>query len=230
MHSAASTVIENALAHKAELIARRPGWADSFLPDMQNRNQNAFTVYLGIDNAKNQREATAAVVSIQKQAIKKLAEFKVQLIEDFRKNKARRDELLKQLGFAAHLKNTQKNDQEALIELLYQFKTNMTKTVRNEIASAGTPDELIDEITAFADALKAANVNQEFLKAARKEITAAGVAELNGIYEQVISVAKISAKLFADNPAVKEKFSFAKILKGLSKKTGEPPAAPTEKK
>ncbi len=228
MLSAASTVIENAIAHKSELITKRPTWADPFLPDIQNKIKTAFSVTLGIDNAKSQREATQAVVSIQKQAIKKLAECKIQIVEDFKKNKSRRDELLKQLGFAAHLKNVQKNDQEALIELLYQFKTNMTKSVIQEITAAGTPDTLINEIIAFADTLKAANVNQEFLKAARKEVTAAGVAELNEIYEQVISVARISAKLYSDKPAVKTQFSYAKIYAALNKKVA--PAKPEEKK
>lgn len=230
MLSAASAIIENAIAHKNELIAKRPSWADPFLPDIQNRIKNAFSVYLGIDNAKNQREATAAVVAIQKQAVKKLAEFKVQLMEDFKKNKIRRDELLKQLGFTVHLKKTQTGDQESLIELLYQFKTNMTKSVIQEITNAGTPDVLINEITGFADTLKSANVNQEFLKAARKEVTAAGVKELNDIYEEVISVAKISAKLFADKPAVKEEFSFSKIKKALNNKATKTPAKPEEKK
>ena len=228
MLSAASAVMENAVAHKNELIAKRPTWADPFLPDIQNRIKNAFSVYLGIDNAKHQREATQALLSIQKLAIKRLAEFKVQVMEDFKKNKSRRDEILKQLGFAVHLKKAQKNDQEALIELLYQFKTNMTKSVVQEVTNAGTPDGLINEIIAFADTLKAANVNQEFLKAARKEVTATGVKELNEIYEQVISVAKISAKLFADNEAVKEKFSFSKISRALNNKVA--PAKPEEKK
>ena len=58
-----------------------------------------------------------AVIGIQKEAISQLAELKIQISEDFKSEKPRRDEILNQLGFTSYLKDVQKKDQKALINL-----------------------------------------------------------------------------------------------------------------
>lgn len=77
MLTAADTILGHANNNKTELIAKRTTWKDPFFPDLQTRIDNAFQNYLGIDNAKEMREATQLVVKIQNQALPKLAEFKV---------------------------------------------------------------------------------------------------------------------------------------------------------
>ena len=52
-------------------------------------------------------------------------------------------------------------------------------------------------------------------------------AELNAIYNQVISVAKISAKFFKDNKAIKDQFSYAKGLSNLNQLKADKPVPPT---
>jgi hypothetical protein len=177
------------------------------------------------------RESTQVVGGIQKNALRDLAEFKVQVMEDFKSNKKRRDEILTKLGFTAHLKDAQKNDQEALIELLLQFKKNMTAPLQTEITNAGMSASLITAIIGYANVLKNANITQETLKGSRKVISQAGVTEFNIIYNQVISVAKNSAKFFKGDKAMMDKFSYAKTVKGLNKAAVKevvtpPPATP----
>ena len=60
------------------------------------------------------REATQLVLAIQQTALPKLAEFKIQIVVDFKN--PRQKEILTQLGFTTHLKQAQRKDQEALIE------------------------------------------------------------------------------------------------------------------
>lgn len=218
---AASTIIETAIANKALLQTKRATWADPFFEDLQSEIDTTIQNFLGIDSAKDLREATQVVLNIQKQAIKDLAEIKVQLVEDFKSNAARQSEILNQLGFSAYHKAAQKGDQEALINLLYQFKTNLTTTLATEIETQGIAAAALNAIIAHADILKAANITQEGNKGIRKTITAEALTQFNTIYSKVISVSKIAAKFYKDNPVVKEQFSFSKVTKTINaSKTG----------
>jgi hypothetical protein len=227
MLTACDTIIGHAIENKTFLISKRANWADPFFPNIQTRIDTAFSDFLGIDNAKEMREATAVVTGIQKNALKDLAEFKVQIVEDFKSNKKRRDEILNRLGFNAHLKPAQKNDQEALIELLLQFKKNMTTPLQTEITNAGTSAALITAIIGYADVLKNSNISQETFKGSRKTISATAVTEFNAIYNAVISIARISFKFYKGDKAMQDKFSYKKTVKALNrvgiKEEGTPP-------
>lgn len=211
-----STILESAMANKKFLQQKRSTWADPFFDDLKQKIDTATETYLGVDSAKELRGATHALLSIQKQATRDLALCKVQIDEDFKSDKPRRDELLKQLGFTGFLKKTQTGDQEALIQLLYQFKTNLTAALKTEIVAKGTAKETLDAISTYADGLKDANISQESFKGSRKSLTAEGVKEFNDIHSQVMSICKIAAKLFMDNPPVKQQFSFNKVSKALN--------------
>lgn len=219
MLTSCATIVEHAIEHKPFLVSKRANWVDPFFPDIQTRIQNAFSNFLGIDNAQQMREATQVVTGIQTNALRDLAEFKVQLMEDFKNNKTRRDEILTRLDFTAHHKEAQNKDQEALIQLLLTFKQNMTATLQTEITNAGTAVALITAIIGYADVLKNSDITQETMKGSRKVVTQAAVEEFNEIYNYVISIAKISAKFFKDDKAIKDKFSFAKTIKNLNKPT-----------
>lgn len=230
MLTACGSIIEHAIDNKTFLVSKRANWVDPFLPNLKTRIENAFPNFLGIDNAQAMRDATQVVLGIQKNALRDLAEFKVQIMEDFKSNKKRRDEILTVLGFTQHLKDAQKNDQEALIELLIKFKKNMTTQLQNEIVTAGMSTTLITAIIGYADVLKNSNITQETLKGSRKTISAAAVKEFNEIYNTVISVAKISAKFYKGDKAMMDKFSYAKTLQALNqireKENGASPPTP----
>jgi hypothetical protein len=226
----ASTVIESAITNKALLQSKRSTWADPFFDDLKTRIDTAIQTYLGIDSAKDLRQATQTLIGIQTQALSHLAECKVQITEDFKSNKIRRDEILNQLGFTTYHKDAQKGDQEALINLLFQFKTNLTGTLKAEISTKGTPVILLDTIAGYADTLKNADITQETFKGQRKTITATALKEFNEIYDAVISICKISNKFYKDQPHIQDQFSFNKVAKvlNISKKTPPtPPVTPT---
>lgn len=230
MLTACGSIIGHTIDNKTFLLSKRANWADPFLPNLKTRIENAFPNFLGIDNAQAMRDATQVVLGIQKNALRDLAEFKVQIMEDFKSNKKRRDQILTVLGFTQHLKDAQKNDQEALIELLIKFKKNMTTQLQNEIVAAGMSVTIITAIIGYADVLKNSNITQETLKGSRKTISATAVKELNEIYSIVISIAKISAKFYKGDKAMMNKFSYAKTLQALNqtreKENGAPPPTP----
>jgi hypothetical protein len=196
MLTAAETIIDQAIIHKPFLITKRATWVDPFFPDLKAQINSAFQNFLGIDNAQQMRAATQLLIGFQSTALNDLAEFKVQIMEDFKSNKVRRAEILTLLGFTSQLKKAQNKDQEALIELLYQFQQNMSTTLQTEITTAGMSPIIFTTITGYATTLKNSNITQETLKGNRKVISQAGVTEFNAIYAKVISIAKIASSFF----------------------------------
>lgn len=213
---AAATIIESAIKHKDFLQSKRSTWADPFFDNIGERIDNASQVHLGVDNAKELRQASQVVYSIQKTALDELGDIKVQISQDFKKDPQRKAEILTQLGFTSYYATALKMDQEALIDLLYQFKNNLTSELKSEIVAKGTAGDLLDTVAGYAGTLKNANITQEGFKGTRKEITAAAIAEFNEIYDAVISITKISQRFFRDNPAAKQQFSFEKVAKTMN--------------
>jgi hypothetical protein len=220
-----STIIESAITNKKFLQENRSTWADPFFQDIKTHIDKATQEYLGVDNAKQLRESTQVVTKIQADAISKLSLSKTQITEDFKKDKTQQDEILTQLGFKAHGADAVKGNQEALINLLYQFKKNLTPDLKTEIIAKGTAPKTLETIIEYADTLISANVKQENNKGNRKEITNEVITVFNDIYEAVVSIARISNKLYKGNPALQQQFSFAKVTKGLTvakKKVAKP--------
>ena len=64
------------------------------------------------------------------------------------------------LGFTKYYKAVAKKDQEAIIDLLYQFKTNLTPALKATIITEGTAETLLDAVVGYAEVLKNANITQ----------------------------------------------------------------------
>lgn len=222
---AASTIIETAIENKAYLITKRQAWTDPFFDDLKAKIDTTIKNSLGVDNAKDLRKLTSSMKTLQKQAQTALAEFKVQIDADFKKEPLKRDEILNLLGFKDYLKAVQKGNQEALINLLYQFKTNLDTDLKNDIKTKGININAIDAILSFADTIKDTNVNQEKAKSGKKTTTINYITEFNGIYDEVIAIAKIASNFCKNNPTLKEQFSFSKIAKALSASKASPTKA-----
>lgn len=220
MLTATATIIENAIANKTFLQSKRTTWADPFFNDLKTDIENTTTTYLGKDAAKDMRKATQIVLGIQAQALNDLAEFKVQIEQDFKSNPTQKTEILTQLGFTTYHKLAQNGDQEGLVNLLFQFKTNMNATLNTEITSKGTAQATIDNIIDYADTLKNANISQETYKGTRQEITDEAIQAFNAIYDQVISIAKISSNFYKTDKKKQQLFSFAKVV---SNQNSQPP-------
>ena len=216
MLTATSTIIENAIANKTFLQSKRSTWANTFFEDLKTQIENVTETYLGKDAAKQMRDATQIVLGIQKQALIDLAEFKVQVEEDFKENSIQKTKILKNLGFADYHKIAQKGDQEGLVNLLFQFKTNMTAILKAEIIAKGTAEITINNIVGYAEVLKNANIDQETFKGTRKEITDEAIIAFNDIYDTVISIAKISSNFYKTDKTKQQQFSYSKVSSNLN--------------
>ena len=218
----ADTIIDSAIANQPFLETKRANWTMPFLQDIKNQIDKATQDHLGVDNAKQLRQASQEVYTIVAVAMNELAEVKVQIQEDFKDTPAQRTEILNTLGFTTYAFDASKGDQEALINLLFQFKKNLTQQLNDEIVAKGTSQTTIDTVISRADALKQADVFQEGKKGTRKELTNEALTAFNDIYNKIITIAKISNKFYKDNPPLKEQFSFSKVKSNLNKNTSTP--------
>jgi len=178
---------------------------------------------LGIDPKKSLREASAVVYSLQVPAKRDLSFFKTQVNDDFKTDKAKRDEILKTLGFAKNLKAVNNGKHQSLVVLLYAFKTNMTDALRKEITAKGMNVTLIERIIGYADDFKKANVTQENFKETTKIITQDVADSFNEIYDEIIGLCKKASSYYRNEPLKKEQFNFRKVVDniGASRKTTE---------
>ena len=213
---ATATIIENAIANRSFLESKRSTWASPFFDDLKTKIKTTTETYLGKDAAQQMRQSTQVVLGIQKQALTDLSEFKVQVEQDFKSNPIQKTEILTQLGITAFYKMAQKGDQEGLVNLLFQFKTNLNPTLSAEIVAKGTSQSTIDNIVNYAEVLKNANIDQETFKGTRKEITDEAIKAFNEIYESVISVAKIANNFYKTDKIKQQQFSFAKVSATLN--------------
>jgi len=197
-------------------VLKRATWADSFFPNLKTRIDAAFSTYLGADNAKEMREKTQVLKDIMEPAKAGLSTFKINVSADFTDNKPRLNEILTTLGFNKYWKDVNRNDQEALVELLYTFKQNMTPDLKAEITAAGTDVALIASTASYADDLKNANIDQEFAKSMCPQTSAEAVNEFNAIYTEITKVCKICKNMFKGDPVLNNGFSFSAVKRKLS--------------
>jgi hypothetical protein len=228
MLMASKTIAESFRANIAELSAIRTVWTEQYANDLAARIDKAIGNCLGIDAKKELRGATAALVSIQAPARRDVSFFKTQVEEDFKKDPARRDEILNTLGFTKYLRGVQNANQESLIQLLQAFKLNMTDALRNEITTRGMNPSLISNIIGYTESFSQANVAQEALKGSTKEITRDVSDTFSAIYDEIIAICKIASVYYQFEPLKKEQFTFAKVITNLggAKKKSESSPAP----
>jgi hypothetical protein len=148
-----------------------------------------------------------------------LPNLKYNIEQDFKNVPVQKTEILTQLGFATYHKSAQKGDQEALVNLLFQFKTNFSPTLNTEIVTKGIAQATIDTIIGYANTLKEANISQETYKGARKEITDEAITAFNNIYDQVISIAKIASNFYKTDKTKQQQFSFAKVTAAINSRS-----------
>ena len=215
MIMASKIIAANFKAGLSELSTLRTNWTNEYADDLAGRIDQAIENYLGLDAKKELRKASRQLFNIMKQTIQSLAAFKIQIDDDFKDNPPEREEILKNLGFENNLKAVQRKDQEALIELLYAFKTNMTDALKREITSRGMNPDLIDNISGYAGAVKEANVTQESLKGKTRKITHEAAEVFIAIYSEIIGIYKIASKYYQNHPVKKEQFTFSKIVANL---------------
>ncbi len=184
-------------------------WTSDYITALGTKIDDAIVNYLGLDKKKTLREATSRLASLQDPAMRDLSFIKTQIEVDFGKEAK---EILKNLGFDKHLRDVQKCNQEALIQLLYAFKKELSDELKTQITEKGTNPALIDRNVAYTEQLKDANVSQESLKETTKVISEEAVQVFNSIYKEIVGICKIASSFYQYEPLKKEQFTFSEVI------------------
>jgi hypothetical protein len=232
MLTACRTIAGSFTANITELSAIRTGWTVAYSSGLTTRIDDIISTYLGLDARHDQRQATAGVIAIQGPAHRDLTFFKTQVDTDFKKEPLRHDEILRTLGFTSYYKDVSKGNQEALVQLLYFFKTNMTDALKTEITGKGMSIELINRIMGFAEVFLQANTTQEQSKGSSLELKAGAIEAFNETYNEMIAICKIAASYYRFEPLKKALFTFAQVQAnqggGTSNRVPEPAPTPVQ--
>lgn len=213
---ASQTIAGNFESHLSELSAKRTNWTAEYATDLKVRIKGIIKKHLGIDPKKELRAASSILSELMEPAKRELSFFKAGIDSDFKSDPKKRNEYLKTLGFTKNLEAVQKDDQEALIELLFAFGKNMTDPLRNKFISKGTTPESIDLIIGYAEEIDDANVDQERLKKTTKKITKEAIIVFNGLYDEMIGICMLAANFYNYDPLKKEQFTFSKIVDAMN--------------
>lgn len=219
---ASKIVAQNLSSNLEELSMARSNWTTEYLTTLTTKIDNAIDNYLGLDKKKELRDASSRLAQIQAPALRDLSFLKTQIDVDF---SSEAKEIFKNLGYETNLRNIQKGDQEALIQMLYAFKKGMTDSLKTQITEKGTNPALINRIIDYANHLKDANVTQETLKETSKIISEEAVNIFNDIYDEIIGICKIASNFYQFESLKRELFTFSKIISnmGAAQKTSQQP-------
>jgi len=200
--------------NREPLVAARSTWVDPFIDNYRTCIDTAMEQYLGHDFRKRLRDVSLEVRTIMGLVLPKLALFKSQIEYDY--SGAALKNLLDSLGYSRFYKSVQNKNQEATIQMLYQFRQNMTDELKAELVAKGMAADLIDGIISQIDALKEADTLQESLKASGSGFPREAVDEFNAIYKEAIGICKIARQVFRANPEKRALFTFSRLVKRMS--------------
>ncbi len=203
--------------------AERPLWTEQYFAELKERVAAAARNIIGANSITALKTATTAVKQQSATYRKDLSLIALQITEDYRKEPARRDELLSSLGIGLHpYEAVHTGDQEALSTVLFRFGKGLTEEVKKELTGKGIGAVRLNRLQEAAVAFQKANSGQEGAKSTRPVLTGTAITTLNDLYADVMSVAKIAARLFSENKPLKARFVYSKILKGInSYRTGK---------
>ncbi len=215
MLTVSRTIAERFRTNISVLSTVRTDWTEQYADELNARLISLMEKNLGIDSKKNLRNASMALNEIHIPARRDVSFFKTQIEEDFKDKPNLRDELLNNLGFTKYLRDVQKGNQEALIQLLNAFRKNMNEAVRKEITEKGLNNALINNIIGYTSSFENANISQETFKASSKEVTKEVRDSFNAMYDEIIGICKKVSKYYHYEPLKAEQFSFSKVLRNL---------------
>ena len=188
MLTASQTIAGSFKSCLTELSTLRTDWTEQYADDLQKSISDTLKNHFGIDPQQGQRAATAALYALQAPAKR---------------------------GFTANLRKVQKDNTEALVKLLFEFKKNLTDDWKAQITAKGLHPALIDRICGYADSVNQANVDQEGAKSGSVAITDEVVDAFNAIYGQVIGICKKASDYYFDDPVKQALFTFSVVVKKL---------------
>ncbi len=213
-------LVDFAIVKQAILVTFNTALTPDFLTAFRLRIVAETTTILGTDVLQTQRNATLQVLGMFSQAHDALAVVSLLLEAAFRTRPEVKKEILQSLGFTTFIRRVQLRDQEALANLLFQYRRNLTGEVFEKLIDANIAEDKLNDPLAFVTTFNEANVYQEGEKEAHKEITDEDILTLNALYNETMFITGVAKAAFQKEKAILERFSYTKLLSNLNRSNG----------
>lgn len=210
---AAKTIAHSLAENLPDLYLVGKNWTEEYADRLNARIDTLIDSYLGFNFREELNEATTKLEAIQLPAMRNLSFLKVQIEADFKEEAPK---LLENLGFNGHLREVQRNNQGALVHLLYTFKMNLTDTLKQSLIDKGTNPELLDRTIAYANLLHKDNGEEKIIRENFKEISEETVNAFNQIYNEVIGICEMASNFYQLDPLKKELFTFEQVVANMN--------------
>lgn len=214
MLNTCAAIINSALSYRDLLVAQRPVWRGQYFQGIANRISAIRTNYFE-KRSDDQTPAKIESKRLVEQILYDLTVFRVQLNEDFKKEKVRRESLLKELGFKEYFQKAKLEDIHALKELVKKFRSGVNDVMKAEFIAKGMHPELLTRIFSYVSKLKDIEPVAISTRENKKVLTIEVVTALNEIYDEVISICKIAKTILQNDPQKKDEFNFSKVKASL---------------
>lgn len=201
-----------------ELSVIRSLWTRSYITDLDNRLDNAFSEILGLSLPNVLQFLKFDIYDSLQKAAFDLSCLKVQIEVDFQANPERKSSSLATLGFTMFQKKLTALSEEELICLLEHFALNLSAGVRGELVRNGVNSFLLDRLTQQAALLNEMKEVQVSLLSTGRELDDRQVATLCSLYNEVMGICTIASAFFEKKNKKHDLFTFPVVinrLKGL---------------
>lgn len=216
MLSACDIIADSALENLTEIEGINPAWDEAFFKDIKRRILELVKNVFGAKSVKDLKVATAELAGLQKNLLYHLTLLHQQITGAYRKDAARKKEILDDLGYTAYWKKAKdRKVQIALIEMLEVFEDECTPDLRDELVSKKISSTSLDFVLENLSGMFTLNVVQEGKKGSRKLITADVVDKFNDIYSDTIFYTGSVRTLFQKDPIRQKSFTFSHVVKQL---------------
>ncbi len=212
--TAARTMLRNAIAHQAKLQEKRTTLTIPKLNQLTQQAQTVQDTHIGADRPQNQRSKTEIVKAIQVPAKKALGDVYSIINSEWTATSPKRNEFLTSLGFNTFYDRVIKNEQQALVEHLEQFARTLAgeNSPSRALLDAGTPPEILENITTYATSFDEANLEQEAAKGATVVLTDEAYADINNLVVALRPVISAAKRAFPVGDARRKLFEISTIM------------------
>lgn len=208
-------LVENFKAHKAAFEEVRGDMEGTFAEDLKTRLDKAADLNLGDTSNEGTLDGTTPLAQAKELAKEKVALMKNTVEARFGSDPAAQKKHLADLGLDKHYAKFYAGDDESALELYTKMKLALSGATKTELVAAGIKGTLLDNALAALLPLSNLNTTQEGEKGADKTLTDANILEFNAIHAILMDICSQGQTLFAKNAAVKDKFVWGTVTRGM---------------
>lgn len=217
--TAAEVIATHGLTYNAELLEEDTTLTREVIQQFITDVIKAKNRYIGQDKRSDQRDATDQVEN-KMFALRKPLKSILNIIEN-KFGEAESAELLNKLGYTAWWRPaTRSQSQRAMIELLKQFRDNLTDERRDLLLEKGANPNYLQIISTEAEKFDTANTAQEVKKGESVVLTQEAVIAINALHLRLRDILDAGKNAFSADRVRRRLFSLDATMSAMTSSRG----------